>query len=106
MTMSRWIRTLGTMLATSSLGLAGVAQAQSFTVAVVPDTQNYSDVTLAEPRGEDAFAREMQYLADQREAKAIVFVAFVGDIVQHGDGRFRIPATDTAPARIMDTRAE
>lgn len=106
MTMSRWIRTLGTMLAASSLGLAGLAQAQSFTVAVVPDTQNYSDMTLAQPRGEDTFAQEMQYLADQREAKDIVFVAFVGDIVQHGDGRFRVPPTDTTPARIMDTRAE
>ena len=106
MMMSRWIRTLGTMLAASSLGLAGAAYAQDFTVAVVPDTQNYSDVTLVQPRGEETFAQEMQYLADQRDAKAIVFVTFVGDIVQHGDGRFRVPATDTIPARIMDVRAE
>ena len=48
----------------------------------------------------------MQYLADQREAKSIAFVTFVGDIVQHGDGRFRIAAVGDAPARIMDTRAE
>ena len=85
---------------------AGSSLAQTFTVAVVPDTQNYSDIALPQPRGAETFTREMQYLADQKGPKNLAFVTFVGDIIQHGDGQFRLPATDTAPARTMDTREE
>ena len=92
--------------AAALLFTAGSALAQSFTVAVVPDTQNYSDIALPQPRGAETFAREMQYLADQKGPKNLAFVTFVGDIIQHGDGQFRLPATDTAPARVMDTREE
>lgn len=84
---------------------AGAAAAQSFTVAVVPDTQNYSDVALPQPRGEATFDQQMRYLVDQRADKNIAFVAFVGDLIQHGDGRFRVPGPDGAPVE-MDTRAE
>ena len=94
--------------ALSLLLAAGAAAAQTFTVAVVPDTQNYSDVTLAQPRGEETFVQEMRYLVDQREPKNIVFVTFVGDLIQHGDGQFRRPVAEGqqgAPVA-MDTRAE
>lgn len=90
----------------AGLLFATAAAAQSFTVAVVPDTQNYSDITLAQPRGEETFALEMQYLADQKASKNIVFVTFVGDLIQHGDGQFRIPAADGREARTFDTCAE
>ncbi len=106
MKMLRRVQTLMATLAVSSLLAAGLAAAQSFTVAVVPDTQNYSDLTLAQPRGEQTFVQEMQYLADQREAKNIVFATFVGDIVQHGDGRFRVPAAEGREADTFDTREE
>lgn len=92
--------------AAALLFAAGSALAQSFTVAVVPDTQNYSDIALPQPRGAETFDQQMQYLADQKGPKNIAFVTFVGDIIQHGDGQFRLPATDTAPARTMDTRQE
>jgi hypothetical protein len=91
------------------LFLAGTPlQAEKFTMAVVSDTQNYSDVTLPQPRGVDTFMQEMQYLADKREEKNLVFVSFVGDIVQHGDGQFRLK-DDTGTSgqfRYWDTRDE
>lgn len=90
------------------LAIGQPAWAETFTVAVVPDTQNYSDIKLAQPRGEETFAQQMQYLADKREEKKLVFVTFVGDIVQHGDGHFRqqIEAGDPPRYRTWDTRAE
>lgn len=106
MMVSRALRVASAIIAL--LVTASAAAAQTFTVAVVPDTQNYSDITLPQPRGEQTFALEMQYLADQRGPKNIAFVSFVGDLVQHGDGRFRrsVPAGQTGPGAVMDTRAE
>ncbi|VCU68523.1 hypothetical protein PIGHUM_00577 [Pigmentiphaga humi] len=83
-----WAAILGAVL----LAAAACAWAETFTIAVIPDTQNYSDITLAQPRGAQTFAMQMQYLVDQREEKRLVFATFVGDIVQHGDGRFRTKA--------------
>ncbi|MBV2149953.1 metallophosphoesterase [Sphingobium sp. AS12] len=84
------------------------AWAEKFTVAVVPDTQNYADATLPQPRGADTFAQQMKYLVDQREEKNLVFATFVGDIVQHGDGQFRQKVEGGAEDqfRTWDTRAE
>lgn len=82
---------------------AAPASAEKFTVAVVSDTQNYSDVSLPQPQGVETFVRQMQYLVDTREEKHLVFVTFVGDIVQHGDGQFRGAA---GAFRYWDTRSE
>jgi hypothetical protein len=106
MTISRLLRTASAIGAAALLFAGGAAQAQTFTVAVVPDTQNYSDIALPQPRGQETFEREMQYLADQRAPKNIAFVTFVGDLIQHGDGQFRLPASEGQAARTMDTRAE
>jgi hypothetical protein len=104
MTVSRWFGVVSA--AAALLVAAGVAQAQTFTIAVVPDTQNYSDVALPQPRGQQTFETEMRYLADQRGPKNIAFVTFVGDIIQHGDGQFQLPARDGQPMRTLDTRDE
>ncbi|WP_275230594.1 phosphoesterase [Novosphingobium album (ex Liu et al. 2023)] len=61
----------------------------------------------------------MQYVVDQREKKNIVFTAFVGDIVEHGDGVFYAkdgartvgsilvnPSQTSGDYRLLDTRAE
>lgn len=102
-----WRQAVSAIAAVSLLFQAGAAAAQTFTVAVVPDTQNYADVTLPQPRGEETFVQQMQYLADQRGEKNIAFVTFVGDLVQHGDGRFPLaPADANAQGGAMDTRAE
>ncbi|MEN5146305.1 metallophosphoesterase [Brevundimonas diminuta] len=100
---SRIGRTAGAIMA---LGLAATpALAEVFTVAVAPDTQNYSDITLAQPRGEEIFAGQMRYLVEQKAQKNLVFVSFVGDIVQHGDGQFRQKTGDDE-WQVFDTRAE
>lgn len=90
------------------LSAAAPALAETFTVAVVPDTQNYSDATLPQPRGADTFLQQIQYVVDQQAEKNIVFTTFVGDIVQHGDGQFRQEIASGAQAeyRYWDTRAE
>lgn len=108
MKMLRWLQIAAATAAVAlSAGIAN-ADAQDFTIAVVPDTQNYSDITLSQPRGEATFIQQMQYLADQKAAKNIVFVSFVGDLIQHGDGQFRIAPKDGAPGphTVMDTRGE
>ncbi|WP_010336529.1 metallophosphoesterase [Sphingobium yanoikuyae] len=90
------------------LAVAAPAWAEKFTVAVVSDTQNYTDVALPQPRGTDTFIQQMQYLVDQREAKNIVFATFVGDLVQHGDGQFRTSIQGGAENefKYWDTRGE
>ncbi|MFA7441051.1 MAG: metallophosphoesterase [Sphingomonadaceae bacterium] len=87
---------------------AAPAWAEKFTVAVVPDTQNYSDITRAQPRGEETFVQQMQYLVEKRAEKNVVFTTFVGDIVQHGDGQFRQKPADGTGQQFQeyDTRAE
>lgn len=93
------------LVAVAALLLSLPAWAGRFTVAVVPDTQNYSDVSLPQPRGVETFVQQMQYLVDQREAKNLAFVSFVGDIVQHGDGQFRKRQADGG-FRYWDSRGE
>lgn len=106
----RLIRGVGAVLALAAAVLAGAvpAWAQVFTVAVVSDTQNYSDVTLPQPRGADTFDQQMRYLIETREEKNLVFVTFVGDIVQHGDGQFRRQRPGAAQGVFdhFDTRGE
>lgn len=86
---------------------AAPAWAEVFTIAVVSDTQNYSDITLAQPRGAQTFEQQMRYLVSTREEKNLAFVTFVGDIVQHGDGQFRQARPDAEGEFIYhDTREE
>ncbi|MFA4952536.1 MULTISPECIES: metallophosphoesterase [Brevundimonas] len=89
------------------LATAAPAWAEVFTVAVVSDTQNYSDITLPQPRGADTFAQQMRYLVETREEKNLAFVSFVGDIVQHGDGQFRRAIPDAeGEYQYFDSREE
>jgi hypothetical protein len=68
------------------------ALAEKFTVAVIPDTQNYCDNTKSQPSSLTDFLIEANYLVDQKTAKNIVFTSVVGDVVQHGDGTNGISA--------------
>lgn len=79
---------LAALTATLLVGVP-LAQAEKFTIAVISDTQNYVDATKPQPRGVDVFVQQMQYLADTKRDKNLVFVTHVGDVVQHGDGKFR-----------------
>lgn len=99
--MGRVSRTFRIALAAAALAsAAGIAPAvaQSFTIAVIPDPQNMNDAAATQPRGSEMFHREMQYVAASKADKNLVFVTFVGDIVQHGDGRFRTETGGTPGA--------
>ncbi len=106
------MKTLGRLGAGLALSLAlaataTAALAEVFTVAVVSDTQNYSDITLPQPRGANTFEQQMRYLADTRQEKNLAFVTFVGDLVQHGDGQFRRARPDAVGQyETFDTRQE
>lgn len=99
---------LALSLGSALLSIAPSAWAEKFTVAVIPDTQNYSDASLPQPRGVETFVKQMQYIVDKKEEKNLAFVAFVGDIVQHGDGQFRTKAPNGAEGEYVywDTRSE
>ena len=58
----------------------------SFTIAVIPDTQNYVDSAKAQPTSLQVFKQETRYLAQHRRDLNLAFVTHVGDVVQHGDG--------------------
>ena len=71
---------LGRRLALASPG------SNFFTIAVISDTQNYVDVTHAQPLNENFFISQTKYLADHVNDLNLAFVTHVGDVVQHGDG--------------------
>jgi hypothetical protein len=58
----------------------------SFTIAVISDTQNYSDFTYPQPASINNFIAQTQYLASNMNDMKLAFVTHVGDVVQHGDG--------------------
>ncbi len=104
-------------VALSSLASApGVAKAhpgeesarpgESFTVAVIPDTQNYVDDTKPQPDSLETFLQETQYLAKHKRDLNLAFVTHVGDVVQHGDGTNGAPGDATYGAGREWTRAE
>jgi hypothetical protein len=77
------------LLAAGALLLTGAGAARSgdaFTIAVIPDTQNYVDELRPQPGSLQTFKDETRYLADHKSELDLVFVTHVGDVVQHGDG--------------------
>jgi hypothetical protein len=92
------------ILSATMLGVP--AHAAKFTVGVISDTQNYVDVTFAQPRGIDTFVQQMQYIADTKVEKNTVFATQVGDLVQHGDGQFRTGNGTTVPFTYYKTEQE
>ncbi len=67
--------------------MAGAVYAgNSFTIAVIPDTQNYVDDTKPQPDSLNFFKAETLYLAKHKNDMNLAFVTHVGDVVQHGDG--------------------
>lgn len=74
------------------LGIAGPAIAEDlrFTIAAIPDTQNYVDYTHQTAEGfkfdaDKMFLTQMRYVADNLKANGgdIVFVTALGDVWQH-----------------------
>ncbi len=77
-----------------------------FTVAVIPDTQNYVDNNKAQPASLVGFKTETQYLANNRHRLNLAFVTHVGDVVQHGDGTNGSPGDATYGAGAEWARAK
>ncbi len=79
-----------TSLLALAVAVPAIARDDSFTIAVLPDTQNYTDYThqTAEGFPFDAsamFLEQMQYVADNLESQGgdIAFVTSLGDVWQH-----------------------
>ena len=69
---------------------AGLALAQSFTIVMLPDTQNYVDFTHQKSAGfavdgRELYLRQMEHIASKGLSNGgdVVFVAAVGDVWQH-----------------------
>jgi hypothetical protein len=77
-----------------------------FTIAVLPDTQNYVDHTKAQPESFEAFKAQVRYLARHRRDLQLAFVTHVGDVVQHGDGTNGSPGDASYGAGLEWTRAQ
>lgn len=65
----------------------------SFTVAVIPDTQNYADFTHPQPASLQPFKQQTQYLASYRRALHVAFVPHLGDVVHTGTAPMASPVT-------------
>jgi hypothetical protein len=74
------------LLILAPLGGQACVDPESFTVAVIPDTQNYDDNTKSQPDSLAPFLAQTQYLANHKSDLNLAFVTHVGDVVQHGDG--------------------
>ncbi|WP_371432302.1 serine/threonine protein phosphatase [Novosphingobium sp.] len=81
-----------TLLAATALAFAATASAKdlSFTIAAIPDTQNYIDYTHQTAEGfkfdaDKMFLEQMKFIADNLEANGgdIAFVTALGDVWQH-----------------------
>jgi hypothetical protein len=85
--MERMHKGLATLLVLA--GLVGLGRAETFTIAVIPDTQRYSDVNrqlTSEPPSYDGagiFHRHTQWIADNAADRNIVFATQLGDLWQH-----------------------
>lgn len=78
------------LLAAAALALPASAEDSRFTIAVIPDTQNYMDYTHQKAEGfpfdaSDQFLEQMRYIAANVESAGgeIAFVTAVGDVWQH-----------------------
>lgn len=86
------LKTLWAILSLALLGATGAIASddRAFTIAVIPDTQNYVDYTRQTAEGFPFDARDMligqlRYVANNAESRGgdIAFVTAVGDVWQH-----------------------
>jgi len=102
-----------TALSLSAAVSPAFADDDSFTIAVIPDTQNYVDYTHQKAEGfpfdaNEMFFEQMQYIADNLESSGgdIAFVAGLGDVWQHQslkiDPDHEARGFKTAPNPVLD----
>ena len=79
-------KTTSLMLLAAVFAAAMPTFGDTFTVAVIPDTQNYVDyANRTNAAAQQQFVNETTYLANNKDALNLAFVTHVGDVVQHGD---------------------
>ncbi|MEZ5986017.1 MAG: serine/threonine protein phosphatase [Hyphomonas sp.] len=94
--------------------VAGAAADTEFTIAVLPDTQNYLDYTHQTAEGfpfdaNEMFLEQMQFVADNLESAGgeIAFVSSLGDVWQHQslamDEEHKARGFERVPNPVMDT---
>lgn len=71
---------VGAFAATLSASIASVASSAPFSVALIPDTQHYSDSSVNIVN----FDAQTQWIVDNQVASNIVFTTHVGDVVENG----------------------
>lgn len=96
---------LATLILSTSLMPNGAYARDSFTIAVIPDTQNYVDNNKPQPASLSVFKAETQYLANHKHDLHLAFVTHVGDVVQHGDGTNGLPGDTSWGAGAEQDRA-
>ncbi|WP_407807752.1 hypothetical protein, partial [Staphylococcus aureus] len=81
---------LALLAATALLSSPVLAKETSFTIAAIPDTQNYIDYTHQTAEGfkfdaNTMFLEQMQFIADHAKSNGgdIAFVTALGDVWQH-----------------------
>ena len=77
---------IGTLALTLNVCLAQ-AQQKTFTIAVLPDTQMYTEEEGE--RNRTLFESQTRWIVDNYRKENIVYVVHVGDIVNRGDDRQR-----------------
>lgn len=79
----------------------GARAQQDFTIAVLPDTQNYAS---GDGGGSpEIFKAQTRWIAENREALNIVYVAHVGDVVNHADREDQWQHADAAFRKLEGT---
>ena len=80
---------------------AGARAQEDFTIAVLPDTQNYAS---GDGGGTpEIFKAQTQWIAENREALNIVYVAHLGDCVNHADREDQWQHADAAFRKLEGT---
>ena len=87
---ARIVRRIAVCIAAAALALPALASDTGFTIAVIPDTQNYMDYNHQTATGfpfdaSDQFLEQMRYIAANLELAGgdIAFVSAVGDVWQN-----------------------
>jgi len=82
------------------LSVVSFGYAEKFTIAVLPDTQNYCEDDFTQPASINIFKSETQFIADNKTSMNIVFVTHVGDVV---NGKSYYPTEWTRAVSAMTT---
>ncbi|MBN2377304.1 MAG: metallophosphoesterase [Sedimentisphaerales bacterium] len=91
-----------TLLLVSTM-ICSAVFAETFTIAVIPDTQNYCRSTYSQPASTQIFKDEMQFIVDSIDSMNTVFITHVGDMVNDSDQLEQWPRAVSAMNILQNT---